>query len=322
MKKPLVILTRPLPNDWLTLLDDKVNLVIGDATIGINSKNVEMALQDAAGVICLLSDKLDESVLAKAPQLRVVSIMAAGYDNVDVAACTARKIPVGNTPGIMTNATADIAMGLLLSITRKIEKASADARNGLWQTWSPTGWLGSELDGKTIGILGMGKIGKAVAKRASAFGMKVIYYSRSTVVDGDYYRSANLEDLLGNSDVVSLHCPLNNETNSLINAHSLKLMKRSAILINTSRGKVVDQEALVEALKKGTIAGAALDVTDPEPLSASHPLFQLENCLILPHIGSATVETRKKMAEMACINLLAGLAGQKMPNVVDGSVYD
>lgn len=321
MSKPLVIVTRPLPDDWIKSLEGRIEMIIGDADLGFDSQNIRLALPIAEGIICLLSDQINKSILDRASRLMVVSNMAAGFDNIDINECTARKIPVGNTPGILTNATADLTLGLILSLTRKLNNAAADARDGLWKTWSPTGWLGIELDGKTIGIVGMGKIGLAVARRAAAFGMKVIYCSRSKIDVGRDFTQVEFDQLIHASDIVSLHCPLTPETTGLINATNLGRMKKSAILINTSRGKVVDQAALVEALRNKTIFGAALDVTEPEPLPSEHPLFQLENCLILPHIGSATEETRKKMAEMACANLLAGLFGRPLPNIVNPKVY-
>jgi glyoxylate reductase len=272
----------------------------------------------------MLIDKIDEALLARAPRLRVVSNYAVGYDNIDVPACTRRTIPVGNTPGVLTDATADLTMALLLSSARGIMKAATDARNGLWQIWTPTGWLGADLRGATLGIIGLGKIGRAVAERAQGFGLNIVYFKPKREPDvesalGVTYRP--LDDLLHESDFVSLHCPLNPQTRGLIDESALQKMKRTAILINTARGLIVVTDALVRALREGWIAGAGIDVMDPEPLPKTHALYDLPNCLIIPHIGSATHGTRRRMAELACENLLAGLEGRRLPNCVNKEVY-
>jgi lactate dehydrogenase-like 2-hydroxyacid dehydrogenase len=274
---------------------------------------------DAEGILCLLTDQINQALLDAAPRLRVVSNMAVGFDNIDIAACTRRGIPVGNTPGVLTDATADLTMALLLSAARGISKAAMDARDGFWRTWTPTGWLGADLRGATLGIVGLGKIGKAVAERARGFGLKLIYTDSKPFAESDGYRS--LDDLLQESDFVSLHCPLTVQTRGLIDEAALRKMKRSAILVNTARGPIIVNEALIRALRDGWIAGAALDVTDPEPLPAQHALYDLPNCLIVPHIGSATHGTRRRMAEMACENLIAGLDGVRLPNIVNPQVY-
>jgi len=281
-------------------------------------------LADADGLLCLLTVRVDEALLSRAPRLRVVSNMAVGYDNVDVAACTRRGIPVSNTPGVLTDATADLAMTLLLAAARRLPEAAADAREGRWTTWSPTGWLGADLAGATLGIVGMGKIGYAVARRARGFGLRILYADPGVhdVAEREFGAvRVPLDLLLRTSDFVTLHCLLTPETRGLIGEAALRAMKPNAILVNTSRGPVVDQDALVRALTEGWIAGAALDVTVPEPLPPDHPLYGLPNCLVLPHIGSATHGTRKKMAELACENLLAGLAGRQLPNCVNPEVY-
>jgi lactate dehydrogenase-like 2-hydroxyacid dehydrogenase len=246
--------------------------------------------------------------------------MAVGVDNIDVKACTLRKIPVGNTPGVLTESTADLTMALLLSIARNIHRASLDAREGRWNTWSPTGWLGTELNGSILGIIGMGKIGRAVAKRAWGFGMNILFSDPETRNEINATQ-VPLAELLIKSDFVSLHAPLTSETRGMINQTTLSLMKPSSILINAARGPLVDTSALLDALQNHRIAAAALDVTDPEPLPPTHPLYRLSNCLIVPHIGSATQQTRRKMAELACENLLAGLEGERLPNCVNPEVY-
>lgn len=321
---PLVLVTHTLPDGWLTKLAGRCRMVVGPENATQLAPELAAHLGEADGLFCLLTVRVDDALLSRAPRLRVVSNMAVGYDNVEVAACTRRNIPVGNTPGVLTDATADLTMALLLSAARRLSEAAMDAQAGRWTTWSPTGWLGADLTGATLGIVGMGKIGYAVARRAHGFGLRVVYS------DPDSHDAAErefgavrvpLDLLLRSSDFVSLHCPLTPDTRGLIGRAALQAMKPSAILVNTSRGPVVDQEALARGLAEGWIAGAALDVTSPEPLPPDHPLYALPNCLILPHIGSATHGTRKKMAELACENLLAGLERRRLPHCVNPEVF-
>jgi glyoxylate reductase len=327
-----ILLTHPLPSDWIASLVGRVNLIVGPDEKPGWAANLLEALPIADGILSLLTARVDESLLEKTPCLRVVSNMAVGVDNIDIAACTKRGIPVGNTPGAMTDATADLTMSLLLAAARKLPESSRDAREGRWQTWSPTGWLGADLRGATLGIVGLGKIGRAVAERARGFGLRLVYWQPTQSVSTERSRSVEneaqtgaryvaLDELLSTSDFVTLHCPLNDSTRGLMGESALRKMKPTAILVNASRGPVVDTAALTRALSEGWIASAALDVTDPEPLPPSHALYALPNCLILPHIGSATHGTRKRMAEMACENLLAGLDGRRLPNCVNPEVY-
>ncbi len=320
-----VLLTHPLPKDWIASLEGRVDLIAGpDETPGF-APNLLAALPRAEGILSLLTARVDESILVRAPNLRVVSNMAVGVDNIDVAACTRRGIPVGNTPGAMTDATADLTMALLLAAARRLPESSQDAREGRWSTWSPTGWLGADLRDATLGIIGLGKIGSAVAERARGFGLRLVYWGPARSPENEVKAGAlyvSLEELLSTSDFVTLHCPLNESTRGLIGESVLRKMKPTAVLVNAARGPVVNTDALVRALTKGWIASAALDVTDPEPLPPSHPLYGLPNCLIAPHIGSATHGTRKRMAGMACENLLAGLEGRRLPNCVNPNVYD
>lgn len=321
---PLVLVTHKLPEGWLSPLEHYCQLMVGPIDATKLTSELEQHLDVAKGLFSLLTIKVDASLLNRAPQLMVVSNMAMGVDNVDIPACTARGIPVGHTPGILTDSTADLTMALLLAIARGIPEASQDARMGKWKTWSPTGWLGVDLKEATLGIIGMGKIGTAVATRAKSFGMHIIYYDPFPRPESDRALDASympLEVLLRQSDFVSLHMPLTSETHRLINKQTLRLMKPTAILINTSRGSIVDTQALVLALKEHRIKAAALDVTDPEPLPPKHPLYHLPNCLIVPHIGSATLNTRKNMAKIACENLLAGLEGRRLPHCVNPEVY-
>jgi phosphoglycerate dehydrogenase-like enzyme len=324
MTIPLVLLTHTLPENWLNSLKGRVNLLTGPEDATTLSVDLEEHLDEAEGLFCLLTIPVDEILLERAPRLRVVSNMAVGVDNIDVATCTRRGIPVGNTPGVLTEATADLTMSLMLSIARHIPQAADDARKGRWTTWRPAGWLGVDLSGSTLGIIGMGKIGQAVARRAKGFGMRIIYADELDRPEIEATFAAiklPLEAVLRQSDILSLHVPLTPTTRHLINDEALHLMKPSAILINAARGAIVDTLALVHALTHGTIAAAALDVTDPEPLPPDHPLYTLPNCLIVPHIGSATENTRRRMAEMACENLLAGLEGRHLPNCVNPEVY-
>ncbi len=317
---PLVLMTHSLPAEWISSLDGKCALLIGppDAT-ELDSKLIT-ALPEAEGLFTLLTIPVNEALLQRTPKLRVISNMAVGTDNIDIGACTLRKIPVGNTPGVLTDATADLTMALMLSIARNIPRASLDACEGRWKTWSPAGWLGIELNGTILGIVGMGKIGKAVARRATGFGMQVIFYDPE-VKDVPGAQQVSYEELLRGSDIITMHAPLTPETRGMIDIKAFSKMKPSAILINAARGPLVDTNALLDALRSQRITAAALDVTDPEPLPRSHPLYQLPNCLIVPHIGSATYTTRWKMAELACANLLAGLRGEPMPHCVNPEVY-
>jgi glyoxylate reductase len=260
---------------------------------------------EADALLTLVTDPVDADLIAACPRLKAIANMAVGTDNIDVEAAAARGIPVGNTPGVLTDATADLALALLLALARRIVPGAAQVRAGEWKTWEPARDLGADLSGATLGIVGWGRIGQAVARRAAGFGMEIAHSSRSSGVP--------LDELLERADFVSLHTPLTPATRHLIGAAALARMKPTALLINTARGGVVDQGALREALMAGTIAGAALDVTDPEPLPADHPLLDAPNLLVVPHVGSATVRTRARMAAMAVDNLLAALDGRPMP---------
>ena len=260
----------------------------------------------ADGLLSLVTDPVDAELLAACPDLKAIANMAVGTDNIDLEAAAERGIPVGNTPDVLTDATADLAFALLLALARRIPEGAALVREGRWRTWEPAGGLGADLAGATLGIVGRGRIGDAVARRAEGFGMDVLASSRRSGVP--------LEELLERADFVSLHCPLT-PGDAAPDRHGRRSarMKPSAYLVNTARGGVVDQAALRLALIGGEIAGAALDVTDPEPLPADDPLLEAPNLLVVPHIGSATVRARERMAEMAVENLLAALAGHPMP---------
>ena len=263
----------------------------------------------AEGLLCLLTDRVDAELIDSAPRLHAIANYAVGYDNIDLAAAGRRGIAVGNTPDVLTDATADLAFALLMTAARRLPEAIADARAGDWVTWEPGSWLGHDVFGATLGIIGMGRIGQAVARRAAGFDMTVLHTGRSGGVA--------LEELLARSDFVSLHCPLTEDTHHLIDAAALEQMKDSAILINTARGPIVDQAALLAALHAGQIAGAALDVTDPEPPPPDDPVYATPHLIVAPHVGSATRTAREQMAELAVANLLAALAGEPMPHPVD-----
>lgn len=324
---PHVIVTHELPAPWIAELHDQCNVLVGPPTtegVGLSAE-LQRHLPSADGILTLLLDKVDDKLLAKAPNLRVVSQMAVGVDNIDLAACTRRGIPVGHTPNVLTDATADVAMTLLLATARRLLETNRDAREGRWGTWQPARWLGADLSGATLGIIGMGAIGQATARRARAFGMKIVFTNRSPKPEAARELDATrleMGDLLAVSDFVSLHTPLSAETHHMIDAAALQKMKPTAILINTARGSVVDSDALIAALQNGQIRAAGLDVTDPEPLPADHVLWSLENCVIAPHIGSATENTRRKMAELAVANLLAGLRGDRLPQCANPDVYE
>jgi glyoxylate reductase len=264
--------------------------------------------READALLTLITDPVTAELLDACPNVRAVANYGVGVDNIDVAACAARGVAVGNTPGVLTAATADLALALILAAARHLPAATAAVRDGDWPTWEPQAHLGLELDGAVLGIVGLGRIGRAVAQRAAGFGMEVVHSGRA---DG-----VALLELLGRADVVSIHCPLTPQTHHLIDAAALAAMKPTAILVNTARGPIVDQAALREALIAGTIAAAALDVTDPEPLPPDDPLLDAPNLIVAPHIGSATIRAREAMADLAVANLEAALAGQPMPNPV------
>ncbi|TAL09899.1 MAG: D-glycerate dehydrogenase [Chloroflexota bacterium] len=285
------------------------------------------AIEGCEGVLTLLTDRVDDEFLDRAgPQLKVVSNYAVGFDNVDVAACTRRGVAVGNTPGVLTDTTADLAFALLMAAARRIPEGDRYVRSSQWRTWGPMLLLGPDVHSATIGIVGFGRIGQAVAQRALGFGMRILYHdvARLPAEVEDRYgaRFLPLEELLAQADFVSLHVNLTAETRHLMNAERLGWMKPTAVLVNTSRGPVVDPKALFEALRDGVIFAAALDVTDPEPIPFDDPLLTLDNCLVVPHIASASRATRGKMATMAAANLLAGVRDERLPTPVNPEVYE
>lgn len=324
MSKPKVFVTRKIPEKGFELVKDfcEVDLWSGDMP-----PSPDELLQHARGmdgVLSLLTDSIDgEAMDAIGPQLKVISNFAVGFDNIDIAAATARKIPVGNTPDVLTDATADFSFALMMSAGRHILEGDRYVREGKWKTWNPMLFLGMEMKGATLGLVGFGRIGKAMARRAVGFDMRVIYYDLLETKPSSDIRATrvDLETLLEESDFISLHTPLTPDTHHLINAEAFSKMKPSAVFVNTSRGPVVDLEALYHALNEKRLYAAGLDVTEPEPLPLDHPLFTLDNILIMPHIASSSKVARDKMSWIAAKNLIAGLKGEHLPNCVNPQVY-
>jgi glyoxylate reductase len=325
MARPKVFVARQIPAAGLTPILAECDVDVWPDRLPPSPEQLRERVANCDGLLSLLTDRIDDSILQVAPTLRVVSNFAVGVNNIDLNACTARKVPVGNTPGVLTEATADIAVTLLLAAARRLGESATDAKEGRWLTWEPMGWLGQDLPGRTLGIVGMGRIGYAVAKRLHhGWGMKVLYTARSPKPDAERELGAkhvDFDTLLAESDFVSLHADLNPTTKGMFGAEQFAKMKRTAVFVNTARGPHVDQAALANALRAGQIFAAGLDVTDPEPLLPSHELYQLPNCVIAPHIASATIDTRNAMATMAAANLLAGLKGERLPNCVNPQVY-
>jgi glyoxylate reductase len=303
-----VFVTRRLPGGALDRLAAEHEVEVWPEQMPPGKDELLSRAPDLDGLLSLLTDPVDAELLEAAPRLRAISNYAVGVDNVDLEAAAARGIPVGNTPDVLTDTTADLAVALMLGISRHLVEGDAYVRRGEWRTWETGLMLGHDLHGSTVGIVGFGRIGQAVGRRLEGFGCEVLHTSRSGGVP--------LEELLERSDFVTLHSPLTPETRGLIGDEALARMKPTAYLVNTARGPIVDSEALGRALQAGRIAGAALDVTDPEPLPGDHPLLRAPNLLVLPHLGSATEATRARMADMAVNNLLAGLAGDAMPHAV------
>src|SRR5829696_5617368 len=315
-----VAVTREIPEAGLEPLREATTVQLWDQELPPSPDELDALLEGCDGAVTLLTDRIDGAVLDQHPDLRVISNFAVGYDNIDVPAASERGVLVCNTPEVLTNATADHTWALLLAAARRIPESIAYVRDGKWKTWGPLLLLGQEVSGATIGIVGLGRIGKEVAKRARGFDMRVLAFD--PFEDAAFAREHGvsyvpLEQLLAESDFVTLHVALTAETHHLIGANELQHMKATAILVNASRGPVVDTSALVDALRDGSILGAALDVTDPEPLPADHPLVTMPNCIVVPHTASATVQTRNAMAELAAKNLLAGLSGERPPAAVN-----
>jgi len=314
MSRAKVVVTRRIADSALQKLMGRYEVVLFDSDHPPSRRWLESNIQDAEGVLCMLTDKFNSELLEKATRLKVLSSMSVGLDHVDLEAATKRGIYVTYTPDVLTDATADLTWALLLAAARRICEADRFVRSGKWKVaWAPNLLLGSDVYGKILGIIGMGRIGYAVAKRAVGFSMQILYYQRHRIAE-EREKAVNaryvaLEELLSTSDYVTIHLPLTEQTKGLINEERLRLMKPTAYLINTSRGAIVDEKALVKALREGWIRGAALDVYEKEPLPSESPLLRLDNVVLTPHIGSATTETRNRMAEIAAENLIAVLSG-------------
>jgi glyoxylate reductase len=320
-QQPRVFVTRRLPGDAVERLAAVAEVEVWPERLPPPPGDLARHAAGADGLLVLLTDRVDAALLGRCPRLRVVANMAVGYDNLDVEALTARGVPASNTPGVLTESTAELTWALILAATRRVVEGERAIRRGDWVTWEPGFLLGRDLAGGTLGIVGFGKIGAAVARRASAFDVRVLAWTpRPKLVEGVEWVA--LDELLARADVVSVHCALTPETRGLIGARALALMKPSAVLVNTARGPIVDQAALAEALRERRIFAAALDVVDREPIAPDDPLLSLDNCVVVPHIGSATVATRGRMAAMAADNVLAGLRGERLPNCINPAVYE
>ncbi|MEJ7901083.1 MAG: D-glycerate dehydrogenase [Thermomicrobiales bacterium] len=321
--RPRVAVTRLIPEAGLDLLRASCDVAIWEGDLPPDEAQLDTLLDGVDGVLSLLTERIDGDLLDRHPSIKVVSNFAVGFDNVDVDAATARNVAVCNTPGVLTQATAEFAFTLLVSAARRVVEADRDVREGHWQTWGPRLLLGQDIGGATLGIVGFGRIGKELARMASGFNMRILAndaYEDPKAAEEFGVTYVSLEELLRESDFVSLHVALTPETQQLIGARELGLMKATAVLINAARGPVVDTDALVAALESGEIFAAGLDVTDPEPLPADHPLVSLPTCIVAPHIASATVTTRDAMARLAANNLMDVLSGRTPEIIVNPEV--
>jgi glyoxylate reductase len=315
-----VLVTAKMPAEVISLIEREHQVEGYAEDIPMERQRLLHSIRDKEGLLCTITDRIDAEVLERAPALKMIANYGVGFEHIEVPAATRRSIPVSNTPGVLTDATADLAFALVLATARRIVEGDKRVREGKFTYWAPMPFLGQEVNGKTLGIVGLGRIGQAVARRARGFGMRVIYYRRTPLepaAEKELQVSyAPLPTLLREADFVTLHVPLTPETRHLISTPELALMKPTAYLINTARGPVVDEAALVEALRRGQIKGAGLDVYEKEP-QLSPGLAALENVVLLPHVGSATIETRTRMGLMAAENLLAGLRGERPPNCLN-----
>ncbi len=311
--KPKVYVTRQLPAMAMDRISSFCNVEVWSGDIPPPREVLLEKVREVQGLVCLLTDKIDAELLSHAPNLRVVSNYAAGFDNIDIREATRRGIIITNTPEVLTEATADFTFALLMAAARRVVEGDRDVRRGYWKTWSPMILLGQDVHGATLGIIGLGRIGTAVARRAKGFGMKILYYNhtRRLKIENELgVEYVGIERLLTESDFITIHVPLTSETHHLIGKTQLEKMKSNCVLVNSSRGPVVDTIALYEALRDHKIAFAALDVTDPEPIPKNHPLLGLENVTVTPHIASASITARTKMALIAAENLIDGLEGK------------
>lgn len=324
MSRDKVFVTRELPPASLDRLAQHCDVEVWGDFLPPDYAIIHDKVGDLAGLLSLLTDRIDPQLMDAGPNLKVISNLAVGYDNIDIPAASQRGIPIGNTPDVLNDTTADFAFALLMAVARRIPEGQQYVRDGEWRTWHPTVLAGQDISGSTLGLIGSGRIGAAVMRRARGFDMRILVNSLESEAEIRQLggEKVSLDELLTESDFVSLHVPLTDETHHLISDRELRLMKPTAILINTARGSVLDPKALYAALRDGQILAAGLDVTDPEPIPLSDPLLTLDNCLIVPHIASASVATRRKMAEMAVDNIIAGLRGERLPTCVNPEIYD
>ena len=325
-KPPRVFVTRVIPDEGLDPVREACEVDLWTEELPPPRDELLRRVAGVDGLLSLLTDAVDDELLdAAGAQLKVVSNFAVGFDNIDVEACTRRRIPAGNTPGVLTETTADLAFALLMAAARRIPEGVDHVRDGRWLTWGPMLLMGVDVHGATLGIVGFGRIGREMARRAGGFGMRILYQDVHPATAEDEAqlgaRRVEMDELLRESDFISLHVNLTDETHHLIDADALRAMKPTAVLVNTSRGPVVDPDALESALRAGEIFAAGLDVTDPEPLPSDHPLVALPNCIVVPHIASASRVTRGKMAAMAAANLLSGVRGERLPTPINPEVY-
>jgi glyoxylate reductase len=319
--KPKVYITRRIPEQILKRLSTTYDVRMWDKEdIPVPYEILEKEIEDIDGLLCLLTENIDDSLLSKAKKLKIIANMAVGYNNIDINSATKRGIMVTNTPGVLTETTADLTFGLLLATARRLTEASDYLKNGEWKTWSPMQLTGQDINGATLGIIGLGSIGEALARRAKGFDMEVLYFNRSRKYEKENelgIKYSSFENLLQVSDFVCVMTPYTPETKHLIDSEQLSLMKENAVLINTARGGIVNETALYQALKNKEIWGAGLDVFENEPVSLDNPLLTLPNVVTLPHIGSASIATRMKMANLAVSNLIAGLLNDKPLNLLN-----
>lgn len=321
--KPKVFVSRRIPDRGLDKVLEYCDAEVWEDELPPSREVLIEKVRDCEGLLSLLTDKIDGAFLDQAPKLRVVANYAVGFDNINVDDCTARGVAVGNTPGVLTDTTADFAFTLLMSSARRVVEGMDYVRAGRWKTWGPMLLLGQDIHGATLGLLGLGRIGSAMAERAKGFRMRVMYYDpfrREDLEKELNLEYVDLDTLFREADFLSVHVPLTPETEGMVNAARFKQMKKTAILINSARGPIVNTTDLYHALRDGEIAYAGVDVTDPEPIGVDHPILKLNNFIVCPHIASASVETRSQMAEIAANNLIAGLKGEALPAQVNKGV--
>lgn len=323
-EKPKIFLTRELPSETMQILRSNSELTMNHEDRYLTKDEIIRGIDGVDGLLCLLTDTIDDEILAANPNLKVVANFAVGFNNIDVDAATRRQIPVTNTPGVLTDTTADMAFALLMDAARRVAEGDRFVRTKAWQGWGPLQFLGADVTGATLGLIGLGRIGRAMIPRARGFQMRVLYWNRTRLSAEEEERLGihygDLDDVLRESDFVSVHVALNDQTRHLIGKRELSLMKSTACIVNTARGPVIDEKALAEALQTGVIASAGLDVYEEEPVLEPE-LYTMPNAVLAPHLGSGTIGTRTKMGNMAAENCLAACRGEIPPNLVNPEVY-